>query len=148
MYNPQYSRNNSSYLAPFENRLMEYERRQPAGFPPSAGNNIIWVSGIEGAKAYNLPYNAAVILLDSTDAKFYLKSTDATGMPMLRTFAFSELQPQPAENPTTNGQSELYATKDEIRHLDAKLDALLSQLSSRGSEPTQNTPKTTGKHTG
>lgn len=58
MYNPQYLRNNSNYLAPFQNRLNGYKQQQMAAMQPQQpiGNNIIWVSGLSGANSGYNPY--------------------------------------------------------------------------------------------
>ena len=55
-------------------------------------NSLIWVQGEEGAKAYFLSGpNQSALLMDSENNVFYIKSTDASGMPMpLRTFDYSE----------------------------------------------------------
>lgn len=38
--------------------------------------NITFVNGIEGAKAFQLRQNSNVLLMDSDNSKFYVKSTD------------------------------------------------------------------------
>lgn len=54
-------------------------------------NNIIWVQGIEGAKAWQLSPNSIVILLDSEiEGKMYIKSSDNIGMSSLRIFSYTE----------------------------------------------------------
>lgn len=42
---------------------------------------IIWVQGEEGAKAYMVAAGNSVLLMDSENSTFYIKSTDASGMP-------------------------------------------------------------------
>ena len=50
-------------------------------------NNILWVNGIEGAKAWQLTPGSRAILLDSeTEGKMYIKVTDDLGMASLRIF--------------------------------------------------------------
>lgn len=55
-------------------------------------NGIIWVQGEIGARAYPPPMaGSSVLLMDSDDKRFYIKSTDASGMPMpLRIFSYTE----------------------------------------------------------
>lgn len=48
--------------------------------PTVQGSSITFVNGLEGAKGYMLPPNNTVILTDSDNSKFYIKSTDAVGM--------------------------------------------------------------------
>lgn len=56
--------------------------------PQSAIN---WVQGVAGAKAFNLAPNSSALLMDSESDVFYLKTCDASGMPSLRTFRYSEI---------------------------------------------------------
>ena len=56
------------------------------------GNNgLIWVQGEAGAKSYLVAPGNTVMLMDSEGERFYLKSADASGMPMpLRIFEYKE----------------------------------------------------------
>lgn len=48
-------------------------------------NNLLWVQGIEGAKALMLPPNAKIICLDSeTENRAYIKVADELGATKLR----------------------------------------------------------------
>ena len=54
-------------------------------------NGIVWVQGIEGAKAYPVASGSSVLLMDSEDNVFYIKTTDQSGMPSpLRIFDYTE----------------------------------------------------------
>ena len=54
-------------------------------------NSLIWVQGEAGAKSYLVAPNATVMLMDSEGERFYLKSADASGMPLpLRIFDYKE----------------------------------------------------------
>lgn len=53
-------------------------------------NGIVWVQGIEGAKAHPVAAGQAVLLMDSDSNCLYLKSADQTGMPSLRIFDYKE----------------------------------------------------------
>lgn len=59
---------------------------------------IIRVTGIDGAKAYPLGPNSTVALFDQGEDIFYVKSTDGAGFPTIRPFAFTPLQPQTQNN--------------------------------------------------
>lgn len=56
---------------------------------------LIRVTGMDGAKAYQMPPNSVVPLFDADNDIMYVKSTDGAGFPTIRAFAF-----QPVENPT------------------------------------------------
>lgn len=59
--------------------------------PANQSQPIIWVQGEAGAKSYLVAPNTTVLLMDSEAQKFYLKSTDTSGMPMpLRVFEYTE----------------------------------------------------------
>ena len=54
-------------------------------------SQIIWVSGEAGAKSYLVAPGNTVMLLDAENFVFYLKSADASGMPLpLRIFDYKE----------------------------------------------------------
>ena len=85
-----------------------------------ATNNIVWVQGIEGAKAWQLNPNSMVILLDSeTEGKMYIKVSDNIGMSSLRIFNYTEEVPTAPTQATNNEGLDLsnYVTKDELINL-------------------------------
>lgn len=106
---------------------------------PGAGastNNIVWVQGIEGAKAWQLSPNSMVILLDSeVEGKMYIKVSDNIGMSSLRVFNYAEEVAPPAkETVTINNDLDLsqYVTRDE-------LNTLIKELTSKNEQPVPTT---------
>ena len=87
----------------------------------TATNNIVWVQGIEGAKAWQLSPNSMVILLDSeVEGKMYIKVSDNIGMSSLRVFDYVEVaQPATNKNESVNKDLDLsqYVKKDELSSL-------------------------------
>ena len=70
----------------YQQPMMGQAAQQPQGTP-----SIIWVQGEEGAKAYMVAAGNSVLLMDSENSAFYIKSTDASGMPLpLRVFDYKE----------------------------------------------------------
>lgn len=59
-------------------RQAAYPQQQPTAQQTAP---IIWVQGEEGAKAYMVAAGNSVLLMDSENSTFYIKSTDASGMP-------------------------------------------------------------------
>lgn len=58
---------------------------------PQNNNGLIWVQGEAGAKSYLVAPGTTVMLMDSEGERFYLKSADASGVPMpLRIFDYKE----------------------------------------------------------
>ena len=60
------------------------------------GEQLIRVTGLDGAKAYQMSPNSAVALFDGAEDIFYLKSTDGAGFPTIRVFRFEEVTATPA----------------------------------------------------
>lgn len=92
-----------------------------------AGNGIIWVQGEEGAKAYLTAPGASVLLMDSENNTFYIKSSDQSGMPLpLRIFDYTERTAagKPAVEPQTQVD---FVTREEFNTLEDKLNTLLAK---------------------
>lgn len=49
------------------------------------------VTGVDGAKAFQIPANSTVALFDDTRDVFYVKTTDSGGFPTVRAFAFTPI---------------------------------------------------------
>ena len=127
------------------NQMANYmpQRNQfPSYFNSNSGvstptNNIIWVQGIEGAKAWQLSPNSMAILLDSeVENKMYIKVSDNIGMSSLRVFNYME-EITPSEKTKELDLSQ-YVTKDEIKNL---VKECLDEQSVSTVEPTVAKPK-------
>ena len=66
-------------------------------FAPTNQLQLIKVSGLEGAKAYQMPPNSAAALFHESEDILYVKTTDGAGFPTIRTFRF---EPFEVEQPT------------------------------------------------
>lgn len=104
--------------------MMGQAAQQTQGTP-----SIIWVQGEEGAKAYMVAAGNSVLLMDSENSAFYIKSTDASGMPLpLRVFDYKErttaakTPPQTAQQPGVE-----FVTRAEFDALAARCAALEKQ---------------------
>lgn len=53
---------------------------------------LIRVSGVEGAKAYQMPPDSSVALFHESEDILYVKTTDGAGFPTIRTFRFEPLE--------------------------------------------------------
>lgn len=95
-YNPTPTRQDMQY-----NQQFQQPMAQPAPQTPTAqqtGNGLIWVQGEAGAKSYLVAPGNTVMLMDSEGERFYLKSADASGMPMpLRIFDYKERSAMPSQ---------------------------------------------------
>lgn len=58
---------------------------------PQNGNGMKWVQGEAGAKSHPVNPGETAMLMDSEESVFYLKTVDASGMPLpLRVFDYTE----------------------------------------------------------
>ena len=82
-------------------------------------NGIIWVQGIEGAKAYQIPQNSNIILMDSEKNRMYIKTSDNIGMCNLRIFDFTEVTETSQGHNSVATQLDLsqYVTRDELNNI-------------------------------
>lgn len=84
--------------------------QQPAAAPQGSG--IVWVQGETGAKSYLVGAGQSVLLMDAEGSTFYIKSTDASGMPMpLRVFDYTERN----KDVKPLGEKEEYVTHEELK---------------------------------
>ena len=83
-------------------------------------NNLTRVTGIEGARLYQMPPNSTVALFDGAEDVFYVKSTDGAGFPTIRAFRFEEIPQQPVRQD--------YVTHEEFMGLSQKIDRLMETL--------------------
>lgn len=106
-------------------QLQPMQTVQPMQQP--AGNGIIWVQGEEGAKAYLTAPGASVMLMDSENNTFYLKSSDQSGMPLpLRIFDYTERTAASKPNVQQQAQAD-FVTREEFNALEDKLNAFLTK---------------------
>lgn len=95
-----------------------YSPQQPQMPSNNMSNNgIVWVQGEAGAKAYPVGSGNSVMLLDSENSVFYIKSTDISGMPLpLRIFDFKErTTSQPLSQASFENKN--YVTHEELNKI-------------------------------
>ena len=93
-------------------------------------SGLVWVQGIEAAKAYLVAPNNTVALWDSEQQRIYLKSADASGMPSMRILDWAEHTQQPANTVNTVDLSN-YITKEEFN---IRIDELLTKIKEGASD--------------
>jgi hypothetical protein len=81
-------------------------------------SSIQWVSGFEGAKAYQMQPNTSKVLLDNESNIFYIKTADNIGMCNIRVFDYEERN---ATVPQTNLETEITEMKKTIEELKTKI---------------------------
>lgn len=87
-------------------------------------SSIVWVQGIEGAKAYPVATGNSVLLMDSEESVFYIKTTDPSGMPQpLRVYDYTERMAKAEANVDMSS----YVTRDELEERLKKITAKKSK---------------------
>ena len=74
----------------FNNQSTSAFSLNPYTNPLPLNNQIIFVQGETGAKAYQIPNNTTVLLMSSESNEFFIKATDSSGFPTIRKFTFQE----------------------------------------------------------
>jgi len=117
-----YQQNYPQFQQPqYQQQMNQYQQQS---------NGVVWVQGIEGAKAYPVSAGQAVLLMDSDSNCLYLKSADQTGMPTLRIFDYTERTNTP-QKPSESAPID-FITKDELSHYATKKDLENAILSLKG----------------
>lgn len=104
MYMPQYNQPAS------QNWAYQQPMQQPV-------SGLVSVTGIEGAKAYQLPPNSSMPLFDKDSDTLYVKTTDGAGFPTIRAFRFEPMEQEQAPQAD-------YVPRTEFDALVAKVEAL------------------------
>lgn len=116
------------YGYPYNNYMPQYQQpvQQAIPQPEQKPENIYaWVKSDEEISNYLVAPGKSVLLMDTRSSKFYIKSADASGMPLpLRVYEYKENTPQTAaaENPLNIGE---YVKREEI---DSIIDQRLNEL--------------------
>lgn len=133
-YNPTYYYPQNYYQPPVADQMNQFRQQpyqqpmqtpaqmQPMQQPQAQSGGILWVQGEEGAKAYMVAPGNSVLLMDSENSAFYIKSTDASGMPQpLRIFDYTE---RGAAQRASASPLPDYVSRQEFDALKARIDAL------------------------
>ena len=89
--------------------------------PQAPVDNLIRVTGIDGAKAYQLPPNSSIALFDSNNDIMYIKTTDGAGFPSIRSFSFT-----PIDTAQTVERTSDYVQRPEFDELVAQVKELIN----------------------
>lgn len=107
---------------------MAYNNYFPQSYQPAyttsapSTPSIIWVQGEAAARAYPIAPGTKLMLMDSENNVFYVKTSDSSGMPQpLKIFEYKEVSAvEPASTPT-------YITKEEFEERISKLEEKMSK---------------------
>lgn len=122
---------------PYQDQLSQLRSNQYQ-MPQQNTCAINWVQGEAGAKAWIVNPGASVLLMDSEAQRFYIKSTDQTGMPTMRVFEYKEVNnTAPAEQMPPNG----FVTRDEFEDLKSRMERLSESVQKAVTEPRRTRQK-------
>lgn len=129
------SQGNYTGQAPFAQQNANYAPQtaaQPQQLqqPAQMNTNKIYVTGIDDARARQLPPNSDFIFLDNDKPLLYRKTVDATGKMEIKTFKISEYTETEAEAAPAVDMSQYVSVKDfnsEINRIKKTIDGLLKR---------------------
>ena len=119
-------------LPQYQAAVPQIQQNAPQQAQPQ-NNGIIWVQGEQAAKGYPVAPNQSVLLMDSEQSAFYIKSADNAGMPQpLRIFDYSERNANPVsvQQPEQN-----FVTHTEFEE---KLEEIKSMIKTTAKEKKSN----------
>lgn len=99
-------------------------------------NNLIWVQGEAGAKAYMVAPNNTIALWDSEAQVIYIKETDMTGRPTMQILDYT-IRNKPKD--------EMEVLREEIAALKKKIGEMTNESTVSEDEPTESVVKSDKK---
>lgn len=107
----------------YQQPMMGQAAQQTQGTP-----SIIWVPNAQAAESYLVAPNSAVVLWDSSAPVVYLKQTDASGKPSMKTYDLIERTSIPPSQPATQEPDGMTALKSEVERLKSELGELKEKM--------------------
>ena len=94
---------------------------------------MIWIQGVESAKAFQVAPNSTVVLWDSEQQCCYIKSADASGMPSMRILDYTirSEAPRTAQNALYGNNTDI-PTRQDLNAMQGQIDALKEQIERLG----------------
>ncbi len=145
-YQPYYQQNTvpdmlNQYKYPQQQMPMQQQPMQMQATQQTSQNDIIWVQGEAGAKAYLVAPNTTVTLWDSENQTIYLKTADASGVPSMRILDWQE-RTSKAHTPTEKHECKCgkeFVRVEDFNALKEKLEALEKKMEMAQEKPKKNT---------
>lgn len=119
------------YYNPYSYQMPNLQGAQMSFANQQNNNGLNWVQGEAGAKSYMVAPNSTVMLMDSESQRFFLKSTDMSGMPQpLRIFEYHEItQNAPKTAPIERAiDYSSFATKAEFEAFKGEIEGILKNV--------------------
>ena len=125
------------YLPQLQNMQSQLAQLQSNAQPQQQGYQIQTVKGIAGARAFAIPPSSGVILMDTDDSVFYLKSTDANGLETVKAYEFTE-----KETDTPELNADKFVLKSDFDKLAEKVDEFMKSITAPNAEKSTRGGKT------
>lgn len=120
-----------SNLQPLQSTPYQMPGSNPYQAMLTGGQQLTRVTGLDGAKAYQMGPNSTAALFDNDQDRMYIKITDGAGFPTIRVFDFSEVDPA-AE---ARAQAPDYITRKEMEEY---VKQFVRPETTTGTEPDTN----------
>lgn len=110
---------------PVQNQQFNRYTPQPQAQAPYDGGTskpalqVPWVNGEVGAQAYLIAPNSTVLLMDSDNPIFYIKTSDLSGKASIQAFKYEEIKQDKMEGQVAPSTS--YVTKEEFEEFKASI---------------------------
>lgn len=118
-------------------RLAQLQAQRTVAQPQQPNQSPLYVQGEAAAKSWMVGAGQSVLLMDSESPVFYIKSADASGIPLpLRIFDYQERMQTPQQNapqspnPAQVDLGDKYVTREEYNDLNNKYMEILDKLNS------------------
>lgn len=95
---------------------------QPSATQPV--NGLVKVTGLDGAKAYQMPPNSSMPLFDENEDVMYVKTTDGAGFPTVRAFSFKPMEQE-------QQKAVDYVSREDFDELVKRVDGLTPKTRTR-----------------
>lgn len=138
-YQPYQQMYGQGYGQPLQDQLSQLRQPyQPMQMQPmmqpqqqaQPDNGMIWVQGEAGMKAFMVAPGHTVVLWDSEDPVFYIKSADMSGIPKVQTFDYSERDS--AKRTLPIGSTNQYVTRAEFEDFAARINQMIQPMTGGG----------------
>lgn len=148
-YYPQYQNGAvpdmlNQYKGQYQQPIVQQPIQQ---MPIQSNGGLIWVDNEEQAKNYLVAPNNVVPMFDKSSSAMYIKSADGAGMPTFKKYKLVDVDEETPQNaPKSHSCScgDKFATKEQIKALEGKIDDLTTKYEEL-SRPVVEKPKTTIK---
>ena len=107
---------------PYMDRMRQYQ--QPRMMRTQPYDAVVRVSGIDGAKAYQMPPNSAAPMFSDREDVFFIKTTDGAGFPTLQAYAYNKID----LSALTDTQESDVVTRKEFDDLSTSVNEMSSTM--------------------